>query len=215
MNRESNTHESHHHQHPQGFGPFGPFGPARGRGGFGPRGFGPGMGAGFGAGFGPMGFGPGGPRGFGGPGSQRRPKGAARDAILSILADGPQNGYGLIKEITERSGDTWVPSPGSVYPTLQQLVDEGLIEPTSDDKRTEFKLTDAGSAYVAEHAEQFAQLWQGASEHTEANAGLHEAIGQLMGAVHQFRFQASESQRTQAVALLEETRKALYRILAE
>jgi len=214
MTSESSTssqHPHHHHPRPEGFFPFGP---AFGRAGFGrgegfPPGFGPGGGFGPGRGFG------GGPRGFMGAGAQRRRKGAARDAILSLLAEEPANGYGLIKAISDRTGGSWTPSPGSVYPTLQQLVDEGLIEATSDDKRTDFRLTDDGRTYVTAHAEELADVLKGASEHTEANAGLHESVAKLMGVLHQVKFAASDEQRTAAIAQIDETRRALYRILGE
>ncbi|MET0990122.1 MAG: PadR family transcriptional regulator, partial [Glaciihabitans sp.] len=178
-----------HHRSFRGTG-FHPAEPHRSRSGFGrghgfPPGFGPGHG--FGPGFG-------GPRGFGGPGGPggRRRKGAARDAILSLLAEGPANGYGLIKSISDRTGGSWSPSPGSVYPTLQQLVDEGLIEPTSDDKRTEFQLTDEGRAYVTEHADDLATVLKHDSEQSEANADLHESVAKLMGVLQQIRFVATE-----------------------
>ena len=60
-----------------------------------------------------------------------------------MLAEGASNGYNVIKTIAERSGGTWRPSPGSVYPTLQQLVDEELIEAVGEGRRTEYQLTDA------------------------------------------------------------------------
>jgi len=205
----SNNHHHHNTPRPDAGGQFGPF---RARAGFdgGPFG-GRGFGGGRGHGFGGPGFG--GPRGFGGP--QRRPKGAAREAILSLLAEEPRNGYGLIKAIAERTDGSWTPSPGSVYPTLQQLVDEGLIETTSDDKRSDFQLTADGRAYVAEHAEQLARVWAGADEHTEANADLRDSIGKLMGVLHQYRFAATDAQRAQAVEQIDETRRNLYRILGE
>jgi DNA-binding PadR family transcriptional regulator len=165
--------------------------------------------------FGQPGFGGFGPRGFRPPGPQRKRRGDVRIAILSLLADKAFNGYGLIKEIGERSGGTWNASPGSVYPTLQQLVDEELIEPLGKGPRTEFQLTDAGRTYVAEHADELAAVWAVASERADADAGLHEAIGKLMGVVHQFRFAGTEEQRAKAVEALDATRKTLYGILAE
>jgi hypothetical protein len=99
-------HETHGHDHSEHSG----------------RGFGAGFAPGFAAGFG--GFGP---RGFMPPGPQRKRRGDVRIAILSLLSEQSLNGYGLIKEITDRSGGTWRPSPGSVYPTLQQLADEELV----------------------------------------------------------------------------------------
>ncbi|MEJ1230064.1 MAG: PadR family transcriptional regulator [Galbitalea sp.] len=138
-----------------------------------------------------------------------------RVAILSLLSEEPRNGYGLIKEITERSGGTWYPSPGSVYPTLQQLVDEELIEATGEGRRTDFRLTDAGRAWVEAHAEELARVWQGSDERIQADAGLHESIGKLMGVIHQLRFAASDEQRAKAIEKLDETRRALYAILAD
>jgi DNA-binding PadR family transcriptional regulator len=174
----------------------------------------------FGRGFGPgQGFGPGapgfGPRGFMPPGPHRKRRGDVRLAILSLLGEAPSNGYAIIKGIGERSGGTWTPSPGSVYPTLQQLVDEELIEPIGEGKRTEFQLTDAGRAFVAENSEQLDAVWASTSGQAEADAALHESIAKLMGVVHQFRFAATDEQRTAAVDKLDETRRALYAILAD
>ena len=115
-------------------------------------------------GFGEPGWGwggPGGPGGFFGPGRShggpgRARKGDVRAVILSLLSEGPSNGYGLIKAIAAKTGGMWRPSPGSVYPTLQQLVDEGLIQSTGSGPRTEFELTDEGRAHVEEHKEHLA-----------------------------------------------------------
>jgi DNA-binding PadR family transcriptional regulator len=186
MFSESNT----HHEHP-------------GRRG---RGFGPGFQPGFG-GFGPRGFMP--------PGPVRKRRGDVRSAIISLLGTGPSNGYGLIKGIAEKSEGTWTPSPGSVYPTLQQLVDEGLIEPIGEGRRTEFQLTDEGRAYATENDEQLQKLWNATSQDASADAAMHEAILKLMGVVHQFRFAATDEQRAKAVEKLDEARRALYGILAD
>jgi DNA-binding PadR family transcriptional regulator len=170
-----------------------------------------------GAGFnvGAAGFGGFGPRGFMPPGPQRKRRGDVRIAILSLLSEQPRNGYGLIKEITDRSGGTWYPSPGSIYPTLQQLVDEELIEPTGEGKRTDFRLTAAGTEWVESHADELAKVWQSAEARIEADAGLHESIAKLMGVIHQLRFAATDAQRASAIEKLDETRRALYAILAD
>jgi len=218
-----------HHHDPEDFAPQGETSPEgderprrRGRhprggpGRFGPPDFGPGYPGGP-LGFGPPGpFGPPapGPRGMR-PGGRRRRRGAVRLAILSLLAEQPSNGYGLIQAIAARTNDTWTPSPGSVYPTLQQLVDEGLIEPTGTQRSSDFRLTEQGAAYVAEHADELRTAWQQAEDDTVGLGALHTALGQLMGVVGQFRFAASQDQRARAVDLLDDTRRALYRILAE
>src|SRR5690625_1622012 len=106
---------------------FGARGPRRGGADFrdpvGERhpGFGPGPGFGFGPG--PRG----GRRGHGRRGHGRGRRGDVRAAILLLLAERPMHGYEMIQQIAERSQELWRPSPGSVYPTLQLLTDEGLI----------------------------------------------------------------------------------------
>lgn len=165
------------------------------------------------------GFGPGagrGPRGgFGPRGPRRAGRGDVRLAILSLLGEGPANGYGLIKAIAEKTAGAWRPSPGSVYPTLQQLVDEELISSIGDGRRTEFELTDAGRAYITEHAEELARAWNATPGRSEADAALHESVAKLMGVVQQFRLSATDEQRAAAVEKLDETRRALYLILAD
>src|SRR4051795_11741623 len=75
----------------------------------------------------------------------RRGRGDIRAAILALLSEEPMHGYQIIRELSERSGGVWRPSPGSVYPTLQQLEDEELVRPeTGDGGRRVFTLTDAG-----------------------------------------------------------------------
>ena len=163
-------------------------------------------------GFGPWGFPGHGPRGFGGPGPRAR-RGDVRSALLGLLADGPSNGYGLIKAIGERTGGVWQPSPGSVYPTLAQLVDEGLVEQGPTGPRAEYRLTEAGTAYVAEHQEQIDAALDARGDGPGAQ-DLWPAVGKLMGVVQQFRL-ADETQRARAVEKIDGLRRELYAILAE
>src|SRR5690625_7490295 len=100
----------------------------------------------------------GGPRGgrgggFGPRGTRRANRGDVRLAILSLLSEGASNRYGLIKMIAEMTGNASSPRPRSVYPTLQQLVDEGLTSPLGDGRRTEYELTELGRQYGPEHDE--------------------------------------------------------------
>ncbi|MGA1838620.1 PadR family transcriptional regulator [Herbiconiux sp. 11R-BC] len=200
-NDTSQNHEhDHHDRRSRGGWERGPHGHGRGAG------FGPGMG---GPGFG--GFGP----GFGPRGPQRASRGDVRSAILSLLETAPSNGYGLIKAIAEKTGGVWRPSPGSVYPTLQQLVDEELIVATGDGKRTEFELTETGKAYVAEHAEELTKAWQATAGQSAVDAEFHAGVAKLMGVVQQFRFGATEAQRAAATEKIDEARRALYLILAD
>ena len=178
------------------------------RGPGGPQdGFGPEGGRRHGGGFGGPGGGPRGPR--------RAGRGDVRLAILSLLSEAPSNGYGLIKTIAERTNGAWRPSPGSVYPTLQQLVDEALVVATGDGRGTEYALSDAGTAFVAENGDDLARAWAASPGHTKAEASLHESIMKLRGALQQLRHSATDAQREAATATLDETRRALYLILAD
>src|ERR671937_281618 len=81
------------------------------------------------------------------------PATGVRAGILTLLAEEPRNGYQIIQELAERSGGMWRPSPGSIYPALQQLEDEGLIRAEQTGGRKAYKLTDAGREFVAERDE--------------------------------------------------------------
>lgn len=180
------------------------FGPGFGPGGFGP-GFGPGFGFGFGGGRGRRG----GPRGGG-----RGKRGDVRAAILKLLTDRPMHGYEMIQEISQRSQELWKPSPGSVYPTLQLLVDEGLIVATeTDGSKKLFELTDDGRA-AAEQIE--TAPWDEIAEGADPNAvNLRSAVGQLMGAVAQSVHAGSPEQQQRVVDIVNNARREIYSILGE
>lgn len=169
--------------------------------GFGGRGFGPGFGPGFG----------GGP-GFG---RERRRRGDVRLAILGLLAEGPQNGYAVIKTIAERTGGAWKPSPGSVYPTFQQLVDEDLVVSTGDGRKTLFELTDAGRAEAEAKAGEIAAAFEAAPGMPDAQREFVEALRKAMGVLHMYRTSASDEQTKAATAKVDQLRKDLLQILAE
>jgi DNA-binding PadR family transcriptional regulator len=190
-----------------GFGPGREFGPGFGGPGRegGGREFGPGRGFG-----GRRGFGSGG-REFG-PGGPRARRGDVRSAILGLLAEGPSNGYGLIKAIAEKTDGAWKPSPGSVYPTLAQLVDEGLVA-KEDGPRGAYSLTEEGTAHVTENREAIDAALDNARE-GGAGSDLRDAARKLMGSLQQFRG-ASAEQQARAKEKVDQLRRELYGILAE
>jgi DNA-binding PadR family transcriptional regulator len=124
------------------------------------------------------------------------------------------HGYEMIQEIAERSQDLWKPSPGSVYPTLQLLVDEDLIAGTeSDGNKKLFELTEAGRA-VAEKIE--TPPWEEITEGADpGHANLRSAVGQLMGAVAQSAHAASAEQQQRIVDIVNNARREIYGILGE
>jgi DNA-binding PadR family transcriptional regulator len=159
--------------------------------------------------------GPPGVRGFGRRGKRIR-RGDVRAAILLLIEEEPRNGYQIMQELESRSGGVWRPSPGSVYPALQLLADEGLVKSEARDGGNVFELTDAGKAHVEENRERFGSPWQ------QAGAGVPDSVRELGGlmaqvgiAVRQVMRAGNEAQVAAAAQVLTETRRSLYRVLAD
>ncbi|MGK5531126.1 PadR family transcriptional regulator [Streptomyces sp. URMC 129] len=191
---------SHHFSHRHGLGDrgraaFGPFGPPFG----GPGRFGPG--------------GPGGRGGRGGPGGRAR-RGDVRASLLALLRERPMHGYEMIQEIGERSGGAWRPSPGSVYPSLQLLEDEGLITCETEGGKKLFTLTEEGRTEAEAGPE---APWEEAGRGVdwEAMREIRQAGTALGEALRQTWTTGTPEQREKALAVINEARKKLYLILAE
>jgi DNA-binding PadR family transcriptional regulator len=163
--------------------------------------------------FGP--FGPPGPPGpWRGRGRGRRGRGDVRAAILALLAERPMHGYEMIQELEARTGGVWRPSPGSVYPTLQLLEDEGLIAGEEGEGRRRFALTDAGRA-EAERQDQRAPWEQVTAGVAPAAWSLRDAIAQVAQASWSVGSAGTEAQQARALEILHDARRRLYAILAE
>ncbi len=152
------------------------------------------------------------------PGSARGPKagrGDVRAAILALLREGPRNGYQIMSEIEERSRGAWRPSPGAVYPALQQLADEGLIEAEESGGRRTFSLTDAGRRYVEENPEKARAAWESMAQDEPGQVpGLFVQAARLGGSIVQMADAGTPEQVHAAEQLLERTRSRMYKILA-
>jgi len=177
-----------------GKGPHGPGGHRGPRGGF------------------PMGP-PMGPGGFF-PGKPKVGRGDVRVAILHLLAEEPMHGYQIIQEISERTDGVWNPSPGSVYPTLQQLEDEGLVLVEQRDGKKVFTLTDEGTEAL--ESEQDTPPWERMAGGMSDNLmSLREAGFQVGAAVMQVARAGTDDQVARAKAVLDDARRSIYKILAE
>ena len=169
--------------------------------------------------FGPFGPGrppmPPGPWGHRGRGRGRRGRGDVRAAILALLAERPMHGYEMIQELEARTGGVWRPSPGSVYPTLQLLEDEGLIAGEEAEGRRRFTLTDAGRAEAERQGQGQAPWEQVTAGVAPAAWNLRDAIAQTAQAAWSVGAAGTEAQQTRALEILNEARRRLYAILAE
>ncbi|MFD5463159.1 PadR family transcriptional regulator [Kitasatospora sp. NPDC127059] len=185
---------------------FGGFGPPFGGGGPGRS-----MGGPFGHGFGGHGGRRGGPHGRRG-GRARR--GDVRASLLALLKERPMHGYEMIAEIAERTNGAWRPSPGSIYPNLQLLEEEGMITAEEVGGKRLVSLTEKGRAEAeAGPAEPWAEAgrevdWEAVQEVGQALAAVEQAVQQVMRT-------GTEAQRVKGLAVLTEARKKLYLILAE
>ena len=99
--------------------------------------------------------------------------GELRLAILSLLSEGPKHGYQLMKEMQERSGGAYRASAGSVYPTLQQLEDEGLVRAEMQNGRRVYQLTEEGRKELESDPIGVRRIWE--------RAERCEDWGQFMG----------------------------------
>jgi DNA-binding PadR family transcriptional regulator len=163
-------------------------------------GFGPGFGGAFG-------------RGRGGPRRARR--GDVRAALLQLIAERPMHGYDLIKELEQRSGGMWRPSPGSIYPTLQLLEEEGLLKGEEQDGKRVYAITDAGRAELDERSKRSGHAPWDFGPAAEGLGALRDAGFQLAGAAMQVARTGSTEQREKAAEILAEARRKIYALLAE
>jgi DNA-binding PadR family transcriptional regulator len=190
-------------------------GTTRGRGGGRGRGRGdgfegPGRHGGFGPGFGPPMWGP---SMFGrGP---KRGRGDVRAAVIALLAEEPMHGYQIITEITERSGGVWRPSPGSVYPTLQVLEDQGLVTADKAEGRRVFSLTDEGRIEAEAVGDRPAPWETAARGAARSLVDLRGLMSEVAAAVMQVGRAGSETQVKAVGEILTDTRRRIYLILAE
>lgn len=142
----------------------------------------------------------------------RMGRGDVRAGILTLLDEGPMHGYQIIREIEKRSNGAWKPSPGSVYPTLQLLADEGLILAAEADGRKTYSITEAGRA---EASTSRSAPWDTttASDSTRSKV-LPKAAANLAHAVVQVVRGGTIEQAHEAVTVIDEARRKIYAILA-
>jgi DNA-binding PadR family transcriptional regulator len=149
----------------------------------------------------------------------RARRGDVRSAILLLLSEQQRNGYQIMRELEQRSRGTWRPSPGSVYPALQQLEDEGLVREEASGLvpgGRVFALTDAGRAYVKAHRDELGAAWEAANplESDHHFIAMLTQVRHIAGAAMQVQQTGNAAQIAQAQKILADARRALYGLLA-
>jgi DNA-binding PadR family transcriptional regulator len=133
-----------------------------------------------------------------------------------LLAEQPSHGYELIQQITTRSGGAWRPSPGSVYPALQLLEDQGLIRSEQTEGRRVYDLTETGRTHIEQHRDELAEAWAGVTAGGDDPARkVRELFDQLGDAFRQVVHAGTETQIAAAGEVLTSARRQLYRVLAD
>lgn len=151
-----------------------------------------------------------------GPPGPRARRGDVRTAVLALLAERPMHGYQVIQELEQRTDGAWRVSPGSVYPTLQLLEDEGLVTGQEVEGKRVFSLTDLGRERVeAQRQRGAAAPWEEVAEGGEPAHDLRAAAFQLGAAAMQVAHTGSEEQVDRVVTILNDARRRIYAILAE
>ena len=140
-------------------------------------------------------------------------RGEVRAAVLHLLGEEPMHGYQMMQEIQQRSDGAWQPSPGSIYPTLQQLADEELVVSASESGKNVFSLTDEGRGAAAELGD--APPWQRLSEDQTLEArGMRASMGKLIAGVKLVAVTGDETQIEAAAEIGNDARRRIYTLLA-
>jgi DNA-binding PadR family transcriptional regulator len=153
----------------------------------------------------------------GGMGRPRAARGDVRSAILALLSESPRHGYQIIQDIAERSGGAWRASPGSVYPALAALQDEGLIDDEKVEGRRVYSLTESGRSHVEARQDELAAVF--AAFEASGDDTADEDYGRLLFSVGAAAVEVARSgtaeQTADARRLLAQVRRDLYGLLAE
>ena len=142
-------------------------------------------------------------------------RGDVRSALLIALLDGPAHGYELIQNLEEKTQGRWRPSPGSVYPALQLLTDEGLVTAIERDGKRTFELTDAGRAEATQRIETEGYPWETMDQQRPDAGSLRTALRDLHAAAKQVGMTGDKAAVERATEILTQARRDLYRLLAD
>lgn len=150
-----------------------------------------------------------------GPPSRRARRGDVRRLVLEVLAEGPAHGYDVIQRLEARSGGLWRPSPGSVYPLLQMLEDQGAVTAEAHDDKRVYQLTELGRQEVDQAKSSPHLPWEAEDEMGQQVISLRESVGQLHQAARLVARSGRPEQIRRSIEAVRDARKTIYEILAE
>jgi len=146
----------------------------------------------------------------------RMRRGDIRTALLAVLAEEPGHGYDLIQRLEEKTAGAWRPSPGSVYPTLQLLEDEGLARSGEHNDKRVYEITDQGRAEANRRVEEAGGTpWEIAGRNDTGVGEFRNAVRQLLVASKQVSTSGDQQQVERMLDILKQARKEIYTMLAE
>jgi DNA-binding PadR family transcriptional regulator len=146
----------------------------------------------------------------------RARRGDIRTAVLAVLAEESGHGYDVIQRLEEKTGGAWRPSPGSVYPTLQLLEDEGLVRSTEREGKRIYEITQSGRDESARRVEEAGGTpWDLAGRDDDRIGNLRDAMRQLHIAAKQVAISSNRERLDRTIAILNRARKEIYTMLAE
>ncbi|HWH02347.1 MAG TPA: PadR family transcriptional regulator [Gemmatimonadales bacterium] len=135
--------------------------------------------------------------------------------ILRLLQDKPRHGYEVMKELEERMHGCYSPSPGTVYPTLQWLEDEGLVKVQDVNGKKVYEITDQGRAFLDEHKDVVEEIFDRVKDAVDdalggAMADVNRALGRLMRTAVRTSWKArDEAIRKRVAEILEKAQAEL------
>jgi DNA-binding PadR family transcriptional regulator len=143
-------------------------------------------------------------------------RGDIRTAVLAVLAEEPGHGYDVIQRLEEKTGGAWRPSPGSVYPTLQLLEDEGLVRSAERESKRVYEITAAGRDEATRRIEDAGGTpWDLAGRDDDRIGELRDATRQLFVAAKQVGISNDRERLARTIEILKRARKEIYTLLAE
>src|SRR5262245_45130428 len=134
--------------------------------------------------------------------------------ILKLVRDKPRHGYEIMKELEERMHGCYSPSPGTVYPTLQLLEDEGLVKAKDVDGKKVYEITAQGRKFLEEHRDVVEEIFDRVSDAVHQALGgtmveVNESVARLVKAVYRRGWRASDEARRKIAEILAQAKKAV------